>query len=651
MPADLPATSGYTYAAELAIDEADAAGADSVELTRRRAPDARRGQLRRELHRRAGRHRRPDRRLRPHRRGVGAVTGRPRGQGDLRDRRPGRPRHRRRRRQRRRRTTRRRSSSPTPSARRSPRSTRPATSCSASRSRTSRRGTTTGRTRFPQGARRPRLGPDGRPLPDGCAQPGSSTIGCEDQKLGESVDVAGTPYRLAYASDWEPGAGNRSLDVAVTESTLPNGLLAVELVVEIAGQTIIRRYADPAAVPGSGLPPITAGAVAHVVWDGRDGQGQPVIGSVPAHLTLNYYYRATYYASEGDFDASFGQLATGATAEGFPARGCSSFAGGGGPGGLCAVQALDGGDPHPRFGRSPPGRARRLGSRRAPRLRRAGRRGPARRRHDPPRRRRRARAPAHRRRAGGPRLQRRRHRRRRARCAPRRIGPARRGHRDQPHAARWGGRAVRGQRLQRLEPGLRRRSRAPAQPLLPDLDRRAPQRRGRRQPGQQRRPGVGQPDLRGDPDGRLVLLGGSDVTSCPSGNDCRGDGGLAKDAPIQRPDALAVAPDGSVYFVEEPGPTNGQHTLVRRIDPSGIISTVVGGGNESGFPDRSRRRAGDRLRGPRRPLAAPDAGRQPADGRHRLAGSSSRSAPTASCTATRARCCSSPTTCSTSTGG
>ena len=33
MPAELPPTSGYTYAAELAIDEADAAGADSVELT------------------------------------------------------------------------------------------------------------------------------------------------------------------------------------------------------------------------------------------------------------------------------------------------------------------------------------------------------------------------------------------------------------------------------------------------------------------------------------------------------------------------------------------------------------------------------------------------------------------------------------------
>ena len=59
----------------------------------------------------------------------------------------------------------------------------------------------------PQGARLPRLGPDGRPIPDMCNQGGSSTIGCEDQSLGEAVDIAGTPYRLSYASNWEPGRG------------------------------------------------------------------------------------------------------------------------------------------------------------------------------------------------------------------------------------------------------------------------------------------------------------------------------------------------------------------------------------------------------------------------------------------------------------
>ena len=70
MPGDLPPTSGYTYAAELSIDEAETAGAD---LGRARRPPIRRPagrQLRRGLHRRARRQRRADRRLRPPRRSL-----------------------------------------------------------------------------------------------------------------------------------------------------------------------------------------------------------------------------------------------------------------------------------------------------------------------------------------------------------------------------------------------------------------------------------------------------------------------------------------------------------------------------------------------------------------------------------------------------
>ena len=44
---------------------------------------------------------------------------------------------------------------------------------------------------LPAGARLPRLGPDGQPLPDGCPQPASSTIDCEDQRLREDMPVAG----------------------------------------------------------------------------------------------------------------------------------------------------------------------------------------------------------------------------------------------------------------------------------------------------------------------------------------------------------------------------------------------------------------------------------------------------------------------------
>ena len=111
------------------------------------------------------------------------------------------------------------------------------------------------------------------------------------------------------------------------------------------------------------------------------------------------------------------------------------------------------------------------------------------------------------------------------------------------------------------------------------------------------------------PDGKLVLIGGAQTVTCPSGDDCRGDGGPAEDAPIKQPDALTIAPDGSIYFIEEPGRPTAQRKLVRRIDPAGIISTVAGGGDPGGSGRRPRRRAGHRLRDRRRPRAAGDARR------------------------------------------
>ena len=182
--------------------------------------------------------------------------------------------------------------------------------------------------RFPAGAGRPRFGPDGRRLPDDCKQAGSSTIGCEDQKLGEAVDVAGTPYRLAYSSDWEPNPASRSFDVALTAATLPPGLIAVELEIEIAGQRTTRRYGDPSTFgTGSGLPPITPGLVEHVQWNGLDGFGDPVSGTMLATLTLNYYYELVYYPSNDDFDASFAQLGSTDTGDNpFPGRGCMDVA-------------------------------------------------------------------------------------------------------------------------------------------------------------------------------------------------------------------------------------------------------------------------------------------------------------------------------------
>ena len=213
MPGDLPATSGYTYAAELSIDEAEAAGAESVELT---PPDASTPPAVNYVENFIGAPvgtNVPTGAYDRDGRGVGGGAGRSRREGDLGDRRDGRSRHRRRRRQRRRRLPR--------GAEAHRRRAHGARAALRARRRAAARPDPAPVAVGPQlavlaaaGLRAPKLGPDGRPLPDMCQQGGSSTIDCEDQNLREAVHVAGTPYELSYSSGWARDAAQRSIDVA-----------------------------------------------------------------------------------------------------------------------------------------------------------------------------------------------------------------------------------------------------------------------------------------------------------------------------------------------------------------------------------------------------------------------------------------------------
>ena len=65
----------------------------------------------------------------------------------------------------------------------------------------------------------------------------------------------------------------------------------------------------------------------------------------------------------------------------------------------------------------------------------------------------------------------------------------------------------------------------------------------------------------------------------------RGDGGPASSALLSNPSGVAVGPDGSLYFADQGG------SLIRRVGPDGVITTVAGTG-QSGY--LGRRRPGDR---------------------------------------------------------
>jgi RHS repeat-associated protein len=137
-------------------------------------------------------------------------------------------------------------------------------------------------------------GPDG-PGDGGCNS-GGSVIGCEEQTLGEELAVAGTPYTLRYASDRVPGRRtDLSLNIPLTGATPPLPLAHVDLTVEVAGRTFHSIYSA------------AANQKAAFNWDGKDAYGRTVLGRQPIHTSIAYAYPAVYRAPDV-FQQSFALL-------------------------------------------------------------------------------------------------------------------------------------------------------------------------------------------------------------------------------------------------------------------------------------------------------------------------------------------------------
>jgi sugar lactone lactonase YvrE len=79
----------------------------------------------------------------------------------------------------------------------------------------------------------------------------------------------------------------------------------------------------------------------------------------------------------------------------------------------------------------------------------------------------------------------------------------------------------------------------------------------------------------GDASHRVRRIGPDGIVRTIAGTGKRGssgDGGPAVDARLEKPTGLAVGPDGSLFVADQDA------ARIRRIDPSGIITTVVGSG-------------------------------------------------------------------------
>ncbi len=132
-------------------------------------------------------------------------------------------------------------------------------------------------------------------------QPGS-IIECENQVLHERVDVVGTPADLHYSSERVPGRKvKRSVSIVLTEDETPDDLGGVRLEVRVAGTIFTQTF------------PPDPSQEYEFTWDGLDAYGRTVYGSVPVDIRVGYTYPIVYYRSVISAQLSWGAARGAAT--------------------------------------------------------------------------------------------------------------------------------------------------------------------------------------------------------------------------------------------------------------------------------------------------------------------------------------------------
>jgi RHS repeat-associated protein len=122
-----------------------------------------------------------------------------------------------------------------------------------------------------------------RDLDDPCKVPQSSVIECENQALEEDVPIVGTPFSLHYHSGRVAGRRiARMLRVRLSGSRVPASLKRIDLKVTIAGRKFEQSF------------PPAPGLFSTFEWDGVDAYGRALQGKHLATATVSYVYDAIY---------------------------------------------------------------------------------------------------------------------------------------------------------------------------------------------------------------------------------------------------------------------------------------------------------------------------------------------------------------------
>jgi RHS repeat-associated protein len=137
--------------------------------------------------------------------------------------------------------------------------------------------------RLPEGVSspsRPPPTPVSRPVEDPDKQCGS-IISCQNQTLGEALSIPGTPFSLHYQSDRSPGyIAARTIEISLTGADW--NMTRIFLTIQVAGQRLSKEF-TPA-------PNLTY----TFTWDGRDGYGREIQGEHPVTIDIGYYTDLCY---------------------------------------------------------------------------------------------------------------------------------------------------------------------------------------------------------------------------------------------------------------------------------------------------------------------------------------------------------------------
>ncbi|PYK02282.1 MAG: hypothetical protein DME23_02000, partial [Verrucomicrobia bacterium] len=139
------------------------------------------------------------------------------------------------------------------------------------------------------------------PVPDDPDEECGSIIGIQNQTLGESLPVTGTPFTLHYQSERTPGRNHAyTLEIPLSGATIPASLKRIELQISVAGRPFAQNF------PASPRQTYT------FIWDGKDAYGRRLQGAQPVTVKIGYVYGGVYLQPSerpgNGYDALFGHF-------------------------------------------------------------------------------------------------------------------------------------------------------------------------------------------------------------------------------------------------------------------------------------------------------------------------------------------------------